>query len=227
VSCRDTVREGDLVLFDAGAEMGHFAADVTRTIPASGRFSKHQEALYHIVLAAHQAAVETVAPGATLDEVHGAAARVITQGLLDQGLLKGRLETLMARQAYKRWFPHGTSHWLGLDVHDTGDYALDVAPRRLEEGMVVTVEPGLYLPADDRKVPEKWRGTGIRIEDDVLVTTSGRRLLTEDIPRTPREIEAAMQTRSRYLKALPQPKTPAAPVAAAPAARRRQGSVGK
>jgi Xaa-Pro aminopeptidase len=138
-----------------------------------------------------------------VDDVHAAALRETTEGLLQLGLLKGRLETNLKKQAYKRWFPHGTSHWLGLDVHDAGDYALDHGPRLLEEGMVITVEPGLYLPAADRKVPERFRGIGIRIEDDVLITADGRRVLTEGIPREPREIEAAMQTRPKYLKALP------------------------
>lgn len=203
VSCHDTLRDGQLVLFDAGAELGYYAADVTRTVPVNGRFSKDQETLYTIVLMAHQAAVAAAAPGVPVDDVHAAAARVTTEGLLQLGLLKGRLETNLTKQTYKRWFPHGTSHWLGLDVHDAGDYALDAGPRLLEEGMVITVEPGLYLPADDKKVPERFRGIGIRIEDDVLITAQGRRVLTEDIPREPREIEAAMQTRSKYLKALP------------------------
>ena len=203
VSCQDTLRDGDLVLCDAGSEMDYYAADVTRTFPVNGHFSRNQERLYNLVLEAHRAAVETVRPGATVEDVHAAAFHAITTGLLELGLLKGRLETLVAKGAAKRWFPHGTSHWLGLDVHDTGDYALDAEPRRLEEGMVITVEPGLYLPADDKKVPERYRGIGIRIEDDVLVTTEGRRILTDDIPREPREIEAAMQTRPRYLKPLP------------------------
>lgn len=203
VSCRDTLRDGQLVLFDAGAEAGYYAADVTRTIPVGGRFSKDQESLYRIVLKAHQAAVAAAAPGVPVDDVHAAACRETTEGLLQLGLLKGRLETHLAKQSHKRWFPHGTSHWLGLDVHDAGDYALDEGPRLLEEGMVITVEPGLYLPENDKKVPERFRGMGIRIEDDVLITATGRRVLTEEIPREPRELEAAMVTRAKYVKTLP------------------------
>jgi Xaa-Pro aminopeptidase len=206
VSCRDTLRDGQLVLFDAGAEHAYYAADVTRTIPVNGRFSKDQETVYRAVLKAHQAAVETAAPGVPVDDVHAAAQRSITESLLELGLLKGRLKTLLDKQACKRWFPHGTSHWLGLDVHDAGEYALAGGPRLLEEGMVITVEPGLYFPPTDKKVPERFCGMGIRIEDDVLITATGRRVLTEDVPREPREIEAAMATRTRYLKALPEVK---------------------
>jgi len=206
VSCQDRLKKGELVLFDAGAEMGYYAADVTRTIPVDGKFTRRQEQVYRVVLKAHRAAVDMVRPGVTIDQVHGAAMRAITEGLLELGILKGRLETLMVKGACRPWFPHGTSHWLGLDVHDTGDYALDVEARRLEEGMVITVEPGLYLAPDDKRVPEALRGIGIRIEDDVLVTATGHRVLTEDIPREPREIEAAMGTKPRYLKALPMPE---------------------
>jgi Xaa-Pro aminopeptidase len=206
VSCRDRLKKGELVLFDAGAEMGFYAADVTRTIPVDGRFTKRQEQVYRVVLKAHKAAVDTVRPGVTIDEVHGAATIAITEGLLELGILKGKLKTLVSKGAFRPWFPHGTSHWLGLDVHDTGDYALDVEPRRLEEGMVITVEPGLYLGADDKRVPQPLRGMGIRIEDDVLVTATGHRVLTDDIPREPRDIEAAMATKARYLKALALPE---------------------
>ena len=203
VSCRDELQDGQLVLCDAGAEVDYYAADVTRTFPVGGRFSREQERLYHLVLRAHAAAVAAVRPGATVEEVHAAAFHATTEGLLELGLLKGRLETLVKKAAAKRWFPHGTSHWLGLDVHDTGDYALDREPRRLEEGMVITIEPGLYLPPDDARVPARFRGIGIRIEDDALVTAEGCRLLTAGIPREPREIEAAMAGKPRYLKPLP------------------------
>jgi Xaa-Pro aminopeptidase len=206
VSCRDHLKKGDLVLYDAGAEMGFYAADVTRTIPVDGKFTRRQEQVYRVVLNAHKAAVDTVRPGATIDQVHGAAMAAITEGLLELGILKGKLKSLLAKGACRPWFPHGTSHWLGLDVHDTGDYALDVEPRRLEEGMVITVEPGLYLGVDDKRVPQPLRGMGIRIEDDVLVTATGHRVLTEGIPREPRDIEAAMATKPRFLKALPLPE---------------------
>lgn len=217
VSCRDRLVDGELVLFDSGAEFEHYAADVTRTMPVNGRFSKVQETVYRAVLAALEAAVAAAKPGATVDQVHLAAAHATVDQLLAMGALKGRRETLIKKEAWKRWFPHGTSHWLGLDVHDVGGYAGDEAPVELRPGMVITVEPGLYFPKDDRKAPEALRGIGVRIEDDVLITEDGCRVLTADIPREPREIEAAMARRPTVFRAL-EPPAGARPLAKAKAA---------
>ena len=200
VTCRDQLSDGELVLFDAGAELDGFCADVSRTMPVNGRFTKEQERVYEIVLAAHQAAVETARPGVPVDEVHNTAVRVTIQGLKDLGMLKGRDEMLFEKAAHRPWFPHGTSHWLGRDAHDVGGYADNTGVTTLEEGMILTVEPGLYFDAKDRKVPAPLRGMGIRIEDDVLITADGNRTLTEAIPRKPREIEKAMAAKPRYFK---------------------------
>lgn len=207
-SCRDRLRDGELVLFDAGAEFEHYAADVTRTIPVNGRFSKPQETVYRAVLAALEAAVEMAKPGVTVEQVHMAAVETIVDRLLAIGALKGARKTLLKKEAWKRWFPHGTSHWLGLDVHDVGSYAGDEAATLLKPGMVITVEPGLYFPVDDKKAPAAFRGIGVRIEDDVLITEDGCRVLTADIPREPREVEAAMARRPTVFRALEAPTGP-------------------
>lgn len=205
VTCRDTLKDGDLVLFDAGAEKGFYAADVSRTVPVNGRFSRDQEKIYRMVLKAITDATAEVRPGVSVDHIHRTASESILDSLIAEGLLKGKRSTLLKKEAWKRWFPHGTSHWLGLDVHDVGDYAGDEDHILLEEGMVITVEPGLYFPPGDKKVPEKYRGMGVRIEDDVLVTADGHRVLTSAIPKEPRDIERAMAGRPKYLKTLPAP----------------------
>ena len=188
---RDRLRKGDLLLIDAGAELDCYCADITRTFPINGRFSATQKALYDIVLAAQLAAIDAVKPGATFNDPHEAAVRVISTGLKDLKLLKGSVDGLIEKGAYQKFFVHRTSHWLGLDVHDVGEYRLGDAWRVLEAGMVLTVEPGIYVPAE-KSVPKKWQGIGIRIEDDVLVTRAGHEVLTDDAPKHPEAIEDLM-----------------------------------
>jgi len=184
--------DGDLVLIDAGAEYRNYAADITRTFPVNGRFSKEQRALHDLVGAAQAAARGRAQPGVPWIAIHDAAVEALTEGLLRLGLLKGSLETNIAEGHYKRFYRHKSGHWLGLDVHDVGDYRIDGESRLLEPGMVLTIEPGLYVAADDKAVPAKWRGIGIRIEDDVLITGDGHRVLTEGLARSADEIEAFM-----------------------------------
>ncbi|SIN84874.1 aminopeptidase P Metallo peptidase. MEROPS family M24B [Sulfurivirga caldicuralii] len=181
-----------LLLVDAGAEKAFYAGDITTTFPASGRFSAEQKALYEVVLAAQHAALAQVRPGIPYDRHHQAAVRVLTEGLVDLGLLQGEVDTLIEEKAYTRFYMHKTGHWLGLDVHDVGAYRLNGAWRPLEENMVLTVEPGLYVAPDDDTVEAHWRGIGIRIEDDVRVIAEGYEILTHGLPRTPEEIEAWM-----------------------------------
>ncbi|WP_337244123.1 aminopeptidase P N-terminal domain-containing protein [Luteimonas sp. gir] len=185
-------RDGDLVLIDAGAEYRGYAADITRTFPVNGRFTAAQRALHEVVEAAQQAALSKAQPGRPYEAGHHAAVEALTEGLLRLGLLKGRLETCIAEGRYKRYYPHKTGHWLGLDVHDVGDYRIEGESRLLEPGMVYTIEPGLYVPADDTSVDAKWRGIGIRTEDDVLITRAGHEVLTAGLARTADEIEAFM-----------------------------------
>jgi len=189
------LRDGDLLLIDAGAEYQCYASDITRTFPVNGRFSPEQRALYEIVLAAQAAAIDEVRPGRSFIAYHEAAVRVITEGLLRLGLLKGGLERNLREETYRRYYMHKTGHWLGLDVHDVGDYRVDGEYRVLEPGMVVTVEPGLYVAADLAGVPARWRGIGIRIEDDVVVTRDAPEVITADVPRDPDAIEALMAGR--------------------------------
>ncbi len=187
------LRKGDLLLIDAGAECDHYAADITRTFPISGRFSQHQKLLYQLVLDAQFAAIEQVQPGHAWHLAHDASVKVLTEGLVELGLLVGDVETLIQEEEYKQFYMHRIGHWLGMDVHDVGDYKVDNEWRILEPGMVLTIEPGLYIPADCQTVEAKWRGIGIRIEDDVLVTKSGYEVLTCDVPKTIEEIESLMQ----------------------------------
>jgi len=189
---RSEIRQGDLVLVDAGAEWQGYAGDITTTFPASGKFSDTQAQLYSLVLAAQQAAIEAIKPGVVYDVIHQASARVLTAGLLELGILQGALETLISEEAYKRFFMHGTGHWLGMDVHDVGAYKQNQQWRALKAGMVLTVEPGLYISADHQEVDSKWHNIGIRIEDDILVTESGCEVLTLGLPRTVTEIETWM-----------------------------------
>ena len=189
---RDVIKDGDLVLIDAGCELEHYAADITRTFPANGTFSKAQKELYEVVLKAQLAAIKTIKPGGHWNESHDATVKVITKGLLDLGLLKGTLNKLIAKEAYKDFYMHRAGHWLGMDVHDVGDYKVGDEWRVLEEGMVMTVEPGIYVAPDNTKVAKKWRGIGIRIEDDVVVTKEGCEVLTADVPKTVKDIEALM-----------------------------------
>ncbi|MGE4459910.1 MAG: aminopeptidase P N-terminal domain-containing protein [Stenotrophomonas sp.] len=187
--------DGDLVLVDAGAEYRGYASDITRTFPVSGRFSREQRALHDLVLAAQAAALEQAQPGIAYEEGHLAAVEVLTEGLLRLGLLKGDLEENLIEGHYKRFYRHKTGHWLGLDVHDVGDYKLAGESRLLEAGMVFTIEPGLYVSPDDTSVAPRWRGIGIRIEDDVLITAKGHRVLTGALERSADQIEAFMAGR--------------------------------
>jgi Xaa-Pro aminopeptidase len=186
------VNDGDLVLVDAGAEYRGYAADITRTFPVSGRFSKEQRALHDLVDAAQQAARRQAHPGVPYEAGHNAAVETLTEGLLRLGLLRGKLEKNIADGHYRRFYRHKTGHWLGLDVHDVGEYRIDGESRLLEPGMVFTIEPGLYVAPDDTSVDAKWRGIGIRIEDDVVVTKDGHDVLTRALARTAEEIEAFM-----------------------------------
>ena len=186
------VRDGDLVLVDAGAEYRGYAADITRTFPANGTFTKPQRDLHEVVDQAQAAALAQARPGIPYEAGHNAAVEALTEGLLRLGLLKGRLEKNIADGSYKRYYRHKTGHWLGLDVHDVGEYRIDGESRLLEPGMVFTIEPGLYIPPDDTRVAAKWRGIGIRTEDDVLVTKDGHKVLTGKLARSADEIEALM-----------------------------------
>ena len=185
-------RDG-LVLVDAGARYRMYCADVTRTFPVSGRFTPDQRAIYDIVHRAHAAAVAAVRPGAMTQAIDDAAVHVLVQGMLDVGLLQGSRDELIEKKEYKRHYPHRTSHWLGLDVHDAGDYVrAGGEPMPLEEGFVLTIEPGLYIPVDDTAAPASLRGIGVRLEDDVLVTAAGNEVLTGALPIAAADIEALM-----------------------------------
>jgi Xaa-Pro aminopeptidase len=186
------LKPGDLLLIDAGAEIDGYAADVTRTFPVSGRYSGEQRAIYELVLAAQQAAIEQVRPGKHWNDPHENAVRVLTQGLRDLGLLNGAVDGHIENGDYKRFYMHRTGHWLGMDVHDVGDYKLDDTWRLLEPGMVLTVEPGLYIAAA-QDIPEGFRNIGVRIEDDVLVTRDGNEVLSRDAPKAVDEIESLMK----------------------------------
>ena len=188
---RDQLKDGDLLLIDAGAEFECYAADISRTFPVNGKFSPEQAALYEIVLAAQNAAFSKCHTGASWNEPHEAAVEVIAQGLLDEGLLQGSLEQVLETQSYRQFYMHRTGHWLGMDVHDVGDYKVDETWRDLEPGMVFTVEPGIYVsPAEN--VDPKWNNIGIRIEDNVLIQREGFENLTASAPKTIADIEAIM-----------------------------------
>lgn len=191
---RGQARDGDLVLIDAGAEYRGYAADITRTFPVNGRFGKEQRLLHDLVGAAQAAALAQAKPGVPYEAGHEAAVATLVEGLLRLGLLRGRLEKILADGSYKRYCRHKTGHWLGLDVHDVGEYRVDGESRLLEPGMVFTVEPGVYIPPDDTGVAAKWRGIGIRTEDDVAITGSGHKLLTGGLARSADEIEAFMSS---------------------------------
>jgi Xaa-Pro aminopeptidase len=188
----DKLRGGELVLIDAGCEMEYYASDVTRTFPVNGRFSKEQRALYELVLKVQQAAIEQVKPGNHWNQPHDASVKVLTEGLVELGLLRGRVSNLIKRNAHRAFYMHRVGHWLGLDVHDVGDYRVGEQWRVLEPGMVMTVEPGLYIPVENTRVAKKWRGIGIRIEDDVIVTDEGCEVISSGAPKTVAEIEALM-----------------------------------
>ncbi|HEY9131581.1 MAG TPA: aminopeptidase P N-terminal domain-containing protein [Dyella sp.] len=192
---RAMLREGDLLLIDAGAELDCYASDISRSFPVGGRYSREQRMLYELVLEAQSAAIDEVRPGRPFDAAHQMAVRVIAEGLCALGLLEGDADEAIVSGAYKRFYPAKTGHWLGLDVHDVGDYRVAGEPRLLEPGMVVTVEPGIYIPPSDTGVAERWRGIGIRIEDDVAVVKDGNEVLTSAVPKDAGEIEALLAAR--------------------------------
>jgi len=183
---------GDLVLIDAGAECDYYASDVTRTFPVNGQYSEAQKEIYSLVLKAHAAALAKVKPGNHWDEPHEAAVEVITQGLLDLGILKGDLQQALQEKSYANYFMHKTGHWLGLDVHDCGEYSVDGLWVELEPSMVLTIEPGIYIH-QDAQVEDKYKGIGVRIEDDILVTKEGYKILSDKVPRSIEEIEQLMR----------------------------------
>ncbi|CDZ94836.1 Xaa-Pro aminopeptidase [Pseudomonas saudiphocaensis] len=186
------LKDGDLVLIDAGCEIDCYASDITRTFPVNGKFSPEQKAIYELVLAANEEAFKFIAPGRHWNEAHEATVRVITAGLVRLGLLQGEVDELIASEAYKPFYMHRAGHWLGMDVHDVGDYKVGGEWRVLEPGMAMTVEPGIYIAADNLLVAKKWRGIGVRIEDDVVVTKTGCEILTGGVPKSVAEIEALM-----------------------------------
>ena len=186
------LKDGDLVLIDAACEYQLYASDITRTFPVNGKFSSEQKALYEVVLKAQLAAIDAVRIGNSYKEPHRIAVRILVQGLLDLGLMQGNIEQIIESESFHQFYMHGTGHWLGMDVHDVGSYKIEGEWRAYEEGMTVTVEPGLYIAPDDETVDEKWRGIGIRIEDDVVVTKDGPRVLTAAVVKTVEEIEALM-----------------------------------
>jgi Xaa-Pro aminopeptidase len=187
---RCAIADGDLVLVDAGCEYDHYTADITRTFPANGRFTAVQRRVYQIVLDCQIAAIEMVKPGITLDDIHNLCVRRLTEGMIALGLLGGSVDDRIADQSYRKYYMHGTSHWLGMDVHDVGAYTPGGKPRPLAPGMVLTVEPGLYI-APDADAPPELRGIGIRIEDDVVVTAAGHEVLTAACPKKIEDVEAA------------------------------------
>jgi Xaa-Pro aminopeptidase len=186
------LRDGELLLIDAGCELDGYASDITRTFPVNGRFSAAQREVYELVLAAQRAAMDKVRPGNAWNEPHDAAVRVLAQGMRELGLLPGTLEEILEKETYKRFYMHRTGHWLGLDVHDAGEYKRAGNWRALAPGMTLTVEPGLYIRGDD-DVPERFRNIGVRIEDDVLVTDAGCEVLTAEAPKGIDDIEALMR----------------------------------
>jgi len=189
------LRDGDLVLIDAGCEYEHYASDVTRTFPVNGRFTAEQQALYEVVLEANRQAIESCQPGAHFMEPHETALRVMIEGLLELGLLRGSVQEVLADGTFRRFCPHNSSHWLGSDVHDVGDYRVGGAWRELEPGMVLTIEPGIYVQPREADVPVRWRGIGIRIEDDVVITRTGHEVLTTDAPKSVADVTRTMRRR--------------------------------
>jgi Xaa-Pro aminopeptidase len=195
VTNNSLIQDGDLLLIDAGAEYGYFTGDVTRTTPANGRFSEPQAEIYQVVLDAQLASIEAVKPGATFQDPHEVTVRVLVEGLLRLGLLEGSAEENIKEEKYRKFYMHRTSHWLGMDVHDVAPYKVADEWRKLEPGMVMTIEPGLYIAGDLEDVEPRYRGIGVRIEDDVLVTPEGREVLSARVPKTIEEIEALMNAR--------------------------------
>jgi len=191
------LKHGELLLIDAGCELDGFTADVTRTFPIGGTFSPAQRQIYALVLSAEKRCIAAVKPGATIDGIHKLAVQILTAGLVKLGLLHGDPKQLIATEAYRKFYMHRTSHWLGLDVHDVGAYTVDGKARPLAAGMVLTIEPGLYIAADCREVPKEYRGIGVRIEDDVLVTSTGHEVLTAAVPKEIADVEREVAAGAR------------------------------
>ncbi len=187
------LKDGDLLLVDAGMELDGYASDITRTFPVNGRYSEEQRAVYEVVLKAQYAAIDQVRAGKHWNDPHDAAVKSLTQGLVKLGLLKGSVSQLIKTEAYRKFYMHRTGHWIGMDVHDVGDYKVDDQWRTLEPGMVLTIEPGLYIAPGTKGVHKRWWGIGIRIEDDVLVTKGDPEILSAAVPKEPDEIEALMR----------------------------------
>ena len=192
VENRDPLRDGDLVLIDAGCEYQNYAADITRTFPVNGKFSVEQAAIYDVVLKAQADAIAMIGPGIEYNKTNEATIRTITQGLVDLGLLQGDVDELIANEAHREFYMHGAGHWLGMDVHDVGDYKIEGQWRVYEPGMVVTIEPGIYIAPGSPNIDEKWHGIAVRIEDDIVVTKDGNENLTSAVPKERNEIEALM-----------------------------------
>ena len=188
------LKDGDLLLIDAGAEYEGFASDITRTFPVNGRFSAAQREVYQLVLDCQEECVRMVRPGVTLEEMHQRSVEILTEGMVGLGLLKGEVPKLIEEEEYKKFYMHRLGHYLGMDVHDAGAYHVDGQPRPVEPGMVMTVEPGLYIAEDAENIPDQYRGIGVRIEDDVLVTAEGFEVLTDKAPKQIEEIEALMKS---------------------------------
>ena len=186
------LKDGDLVLIDAACEYEFYASDITRTFPVNGKFSPEQKALYQIILDAQVAAINSIQIGNSYKEPHHVAVRIMVQGLLDLGIMQGDIEQIIESESYRQFYMHGTGHWLGMDVHDVGSYKHGTEWRTYEQGMVVTVEPGVYIAPDDETVDVKWRGIGIRIEDDVVATVNGPLVLTKNVVKSIEDIEALM-----------------------------------
>ncbi len=189
----DQIKDGDMVLIDAGAEYNVISGDITRSFPANGKFTTAQQAVYEVVLNANQSVIQMVKPGVGFMKLHEHCVDVVTQGLIDIGLLSGSLKDNVEKKSYEKFFMHRTGHWLGMDVHDVGRYKLDDDWRTLEPGMVFTVEPGVYIAAGAENVPEEFFNIGVRIEDDVVVTENGFEVITSGVPKVPKEIEAIMK----------------------------------
>ena len=182
------------MLIDAGCEYQDYAADITRTFPVNGKFSDAQAAIYDVVLRAQEEAIKVIGPGIAYNKANETTIRVITQGLVDLGILKGDVDELIAWEAHREFYMHGAGHWLGMDVHDVGDYKIENKLRVYEPGMVVTIEPGIYISPDNTNVDEKWRGIAVRIEDDVVVTKEGNEIMSAGVPKARDQIEALMAT---------------------------------
>lgn len=187
------LRDGDLLLIDAGAEYQGYASDITRTFPVNGRFTEAQREIYELVLEAQTACIEMTRPGVTMDELHNASVEILTEGMVRLGLLQGDTKKLIEEEKYKQFYMHRLGHFLGMDVHDVGRYQINGEARPLEPGIVITVEPGIYIAADTKDIPEKYLGIGVRIEDDVLITADGHRVLTSKAPKEVEEIEKLME----------------------------------